>query len=585
MCTIITSKLHGFLRKLGSFPSTKSMHYLHQSKLNKKPITSIYTKNHKKKPTKNNASSSFSFVPREYMRNVIGNIYKTLKFSNWDSAQKELENLQLRWDSYTVNQVLKSHPPLEKAWLFFNWASRVRGFKHDQYTYTTMLDIFGEAGRISSMKHVFQEMVEKGIKIDSVTYTSMMHWLSSYGNLDEALKVWEEMKSKGCYPTVVSYTAFMKILFDNDRVKEATHVYKEMLQSGCVPNCYTYTILMEYLIGSGKCKEALEIFEKMQEAGVQPDKAACNILIERSSKVGETVLVTQILQYMKENRLVLRYPVFVEAMKALKVAGVSEALLRQVNPQFYMESGIRNKANDCNKNPADSATDIDKELLFVLIKKRNVVGIDHLLAGMMHKEIPLDHKVISDIIEVNCDHCRPHGGLLAFKYSVKMSISIDRTGYLALIGLLTRSSMFSKLVKIIEEMTRAGHSLGIYLASLLIYRLGCAKQPTFAMKIFNLLPENHKCTATYTALISTYFTAKRVNQALKTYNIMCRKGCCPVLGTYKVLVSGLERNGRYSAAELYRKAKKNLHANGGSQESVCMEEKMCNLLFAADVVL
>jgi len=187
------------------------------------------------------------------MRNVIGNIYKTLKYSSWDSAQQDLQNLPFKWDSYTVNQVLKSHPPMEKAWLFFNWASRLKGFKHDQFTYTTMLDIFGEAGRISSMKHVFNQMQEKGIKIDSVTYTSMMHWLSTSGNVDEAIALWDEMKSKGgcCYPTLVSYTAFIKILFDNHRVKEATDIYKEMLHNGCVPNCYTYTVLMDHLIASG----------------------------------------------------------------------------------------------------------------------------------------------------------------------------------------------------------------------------------------------------------------------------------------------------------------------------------------------
>lgn len=220
----------------------------------KKPITPFHSKNLKKpmnsaKKKKNDSDSDSD--RREYTRNIVGKIYKTLKFSTWDSAKEELENLPMKWDSYTVNQVLKSHPPMEKAWLFFNWASRLKGFKHDQYTYTTMLDIFGEAGRISSMKYVFQQMHDKGIKIDSVTYTSLMHWLSNYGNVDEAMKVWEEMKSKGCYPTVVSYTAYMKILFDSDRVNEATHVYKEMLHSGCAPNCYTYTILMDYLIGSG----------------------------------------------------------------------------------------------------------------------------------------------------------------------------------------------------------------------------------------------------------------------------------------------------------------------------------------------
>lgn len=160
--------------------------------------------------------------------------------------------LHIKWDSYTVNQVLKTHPPMEKAWLFFSWASKLKGFKHDQFTYTTMLDIFGEAGRISSMNYIFQQMQDKGIKIDAVTYTSLLHWLSHHGDINESIKLWQDMKDKGCVPNVVCYTAYMKGLFDHNRVKEGAKIYKEMLQSGCSPNCHTYTVLMEHLASSGE---------------------------------------------------------------------------------------------------------------------------------------------------------------------------------------------------------------------------------------------------------------------------------------------------------------------------------------------
>ncbi|CAH1436172.1 unnamed protein product [Lactuca virosa] len=183
------------------------------------------------------------------MKDTIRTISNILRYSTWDSAQKQLETLGIKWDSYTINQVLKTHPPMEKAWLFFNWASGLKNFKHDQFTYTTMMDIFGEARRISSMRFVFQQMEEKGIKIDVVTYTSMLHWLSNDGDIDGSVKLWEEMKEKGFYPTVVSYTAYMKVLFHHGRVKEATKIYREMIQSGCPPNCFTYTVLMEHLAG------------------------------------------------------------------------------------------------------------------------------------------------------------------------------------------------------------------------------------------------------------------------------------------------------------------------------------------------
>lgn len=380
------------------------------------------------------------------MRDIISNVYKILKYSTWDSAQEELTKLNIKWDSFTVNQILKTHPPMEKAWLFFNWASKLKRFKHDQFTYTTMLDIFGEAGRIESMKYVFKKMQEMGLKIDVVTYTSILNWVSKSGDVDGAVKIWKEMRENMCFPTVVSYTAYLKVLFDNKRVKEGIDVYKEMLESGISPNCHTYTVLMEHLVVSGKYQETLEIFSKMQEAGVQPDKAACNILVERCCKAGETTIMTHILQFMKQNHLVLRYPVFMEALETLKDAGESDALLRKVNPHIDTESIGDVDAFETMTTVGEDA--LDGGLVLILLRKQNLVAVDHLLAGTMDKNILLDSRIVATIIERNIDHQRPNGALLAFEYSMKMGIQLERTSYLALIGMSIRSNTFLKVVDI-----------------------------------------------------------------------------------------------------------------------------------------
>ncbi|KAG5245624.1 pentatricopeptide repeat-containing protein [Salix suchowensis] len=493
-----------------------------------------------KKPKSQSPLSNVIQPQKTYMRNIISNIYNILKYSTWDSAQEELTKLNIKWDSFTVNQILKTHPPMEKAWLFFSWASKLKRFKHDQFTCTTMLDIFGEAGRIESMKYVFKKMQEMGLKIDVVTYTSILNWVSKSGDVDGAVEIWKEMRENRCFPTVVSYTAYLKVLLDNKRVKEGIGVCKEMLESGISPNCHTYTVLMEYLVVSG---------DKMQEAGVQPDKAACNILVERCCKAGETMIMTQILQYMKQNQLVLRYPVYKEALRTLKDAGESDALLRKVNPHIDTES-------------------FDRGLVLILLRKHNLVAVDHLLAGTMDKNILLDSWIVATIIERNCDHQRADGALLAFEYSMKMGIQLERTSYLALIGMSIRSDTSLKVVDIAEKMTLAGHSLGVYQASLLIYRLGCAKRPTCAVKIFDLLPEAQKCTATYTALVSVYFSAGSPQKALQIYEDMKREGIHPSLGTYNVLLAGLERSGRISEAKTFRKEKKGLLINNHHQNSV-----------------
>ncbi|KAF5752951.1 hypothetical protein HS088_TW01G00869 [Tripterygium wilfordii] len=287
-------------------------------------------------------------------------------------------------------------------------------------TYTTMLDIFGEAGRISSMNYVFKLMQENGIKVDAATYISLMHWISSSGDVDGAVKMWQEMKYNGCNPTVVSYTAYLKILLDNKRVKEARDLYREMILIGISPTCHTYTVLMEYLVSAGKCEEAMEIFSKMQEAAVQPDKAACNILIQRCWKV----------------------------------------------------------------------------------------------------------------------------------------------------------------LEIVKEMIRAGHSLGVYHGALVICRLGRARRPTLAAKIFNSLPDQQTCTATDTALISVHFFAGSPDKALKLYKIKRRRCIHTAVGTYNVLLTGLGKSGKACETDTYRKENKRLQVDGASRNSVPMDEKICDLLFA-----
>ncbi|CAH1436171.1 unnamed protein product [Lactuca virosa] len=514
------------------------------------------------------------------MKDTIRTISNILRYSTWDSAQKQLETLGIKWDSYTINQVLKTHPPMEKAWLFFNWASGLKNFKHDQFTYTTMMDIFGEARRISSMRFVFQQMEEKGIKIDVVTYTSMLHWLSNDGDIDGSVKLWEEMKEKGFYPTVVSYTAYMKVLFHHGRVKEATKIYREMIQSGCPPNCFTYTVLMEHLAGCGKFNEVLDIFIKMQEAGVQPDKATCNILVENCCKAGETSVMMKILLYMKENSLVLRQPVYAKALETLTSAGKSDVLLKESNRHLSIQ---HTKVEPLESTISDTSS-IDEHLVLNLLTRKHFVGVDFLLKDMMEKTVSLTSGILSSVIEAYVAHDRPHGAVLAYEFGKKMGIKFEKILYLSLVGLFIRTNSFPKIVDIVEEMVKNGIFLGINQSALLIYKLGCAKKHVSASKVFDLLPDYEKNTTTYTALMAAYFASRNTSKGLQTFKNMKEAGIPVVLGTYNVLLAGLEKSGRVVEFEVYRKEKKQMEKCRFSENQESIEEMTCNFLFARDYV-
>ncbi|XP_057769940.1 pentatricopeptide repeat-containing protein At2g01390 [Salvia miltiorrhiza] len=568
-----------FLKKISPFLNPAIARAFTSQKIiqQRKPIKHTRP-NIKKSSTQKSSIKKHNVEPENYAKQRIAKIYNILKYSTWDSAKEQLENLSVKWDSYTVNQVLKTHPPMEKSWLFFNWAAGRKSFRHDQYTYTTMLDIFGEARRISSMMYVFNQMKEKGIKIDVVTYTSLMHWISNDGDVDGAIDLWKEMRAKGCRPTVVSYTAYMKILLDSKRVNVAAGVYKEMLESGLSPNCHTYTVLMEYLASSGKFSEAMEIFYKMQDAGVLPDKATCNILIEICCRTGEIWAMVKILEFMKENFLVLRNPVYQKALETFKASGESDALLRQVNRHFSAEYSDEDDAVLHN-----SEFGVENGLVLNFTNKQNLVAVDYLLTDMADKGVQLDSKVVSDIIEVNVARQRQDGALLAYDYSVKLGVDIERSAYLALIGFSMRVNSFHKVVEIVEKMVKQGLSLGTQLNSLLIHRLGCGREAAFAEKVFDLLPDKEKSSAEYTALIGAYFSCGNASKGLETFDVMKSKGVSVAVGTYCVVVAGLEKCGKPREVEHYRKEKKSLQMER-CPTNISMEETICNLLFAGDFI-
>ena len=311
---------------------------------------------------------------------------------------------------------------------------------------------------------------------------------------------------------------------------------------------------------------------KMQEAGIPPDKSACNILVQRCSKSGTTSAIIHVLQYMKDNSIVLRRPVFLEALEAFKSSGEIDHLLREVNPHLAFE-GI-----DLEPTSTDICYIIDRELVINLLAKRNFIAIEHILTGMINKEIQLDSELLSAVVQANCAYYRTTGAILVFQYCLKTNKRLDRSAYISLLGLFIRINSFENVLEIVEQMVNSDIGLGTYLVSLLVHRLGCAGLPSFAEKIFHSFPTDQN-VVTYTSLINAYFQAGEVNKGLELYAKMRSQGIPVAYGTYEVLIVGLEVAGKIHDAQIYRKEKIHLQWRNYSLESFSVEENLCNCLF------
>lgn len=195
-----------------------------------------------------------------YTRDVVRRVTTILRDHPWSAARPLLLTLPaVAWDSHTVARVLKNHPPLQKAFLFFRLAtSASHSFRHDRFTYTSMIHLLGEAGRVPAMLRLLAEMLRAGVAPDAATFTTVMHWLAGAGDVDGAMRVWAEMKARS-RPTVVSYTACVKILFDAGRAEEARRVFGEMVAEGLRPTCKTYTVLIEHLADAGELFDSMPV--------------------------------------------------------------------------------------------------------------------------------------------------------------------------------------------------------------------------------------------------------------------------------------------------------------------------------------
>lgn len=318
----------------------------------------------------------------------------------------------------------------------------------------------------------------------------------------------------------------------------------------------------------------------MQEAGVQPDKVTCNILVENCCKTGETRVMMKILRYMKENSLVLRQPIYIKALETLRNAGQNDVLLKESNRHL----SIHYKKVEPLHGTVSDTTSIDHGLLLNLLTREHFVGIDFLLKEMMDKKVFLTPLIISSVIEAYIAHDLPHGAVLAYEYGKKMGIKFDKILYLSLVGLFIRTNYFLQIVEIVEEMNKNGIFLGINQSALLIHKLGCAKKPATAAKVFNLLPDNEKSTTTYTALMAAYFASRNASKGLQIFTEMKEVEIPVALGTYNVLLAGLEKSGRGVEFEVYRKEKKQMQSVSFSKNQESVEEMTCNVLFARDYV-
>ncbi|KMZ74368.1 putative Pentatricopeptide repeat-containing protein [Zostera marina] len=198
--------------------------------------------------------------------------------------EEALGNLHCKLDSFQANQILKHLHDHSVALGFFNWLRYQPGFKHDDYTYTTMIGILGKAKQFGCIRKLLEEMVRDGCCPNIVTYNRMIHGYGRANHIIEAMGVFHQMQHAGCEPDRVTFCTLIDIHAKAGYLDVAMELYKKMVEVGLCPDTFTYSVMINCLGKAGNLPASYKLFCEMKEMGCVPNLVTYNIMITLQAK-------------------------------------------------------------------------------------------------------------------------------------------------------------------------------------------------------------------------------------------------------------------------------------------------------------
>ncbi|KAG2319733.1 hypothetical protein Bca52824_012946 [Brassica carinata] len=222
-------------------------------------------------------------------RHVVENVCSVLKSFRWGPAAEEaLEKLRTEkkivMNPRQANQVLMQMNDYGNALGFFYWLKRQPKFKHDDYTYTTMLGSLGRAKQFGAINKLLDEMVREGVRPNTVTFNRLIHSYGRANYLKEAMNVFHQMQKAGCRPDRVTYCTLIDIHAKAGFLDVAMDMHQRMNAAGIETDTFTYSLIINCLGKAGHLPAAHKLFCEMVDQGCKPNLVTYNIMIDLHAK-------------------------------------------------------------------------------------------------------------------------------------------------------------------------------------------------------------------------------------------------------------------------------------------------------------
>ncbi|KAH7292267.1 hypothetical protein KP509_29G060100 [Ceratopteris richardii] len=183
-----------------------------------------------------------------------------------------------------------------RSWnVLFDWFRHQSNFRHDHYTYNTLIEVLGQAQDFHTIWRTVETMGKEGILLTDTPFNVLIRSYSA-ADLVRAEKIMDEMLARECTPNRYIYHAFIDAYLKEGDDEKATTVLEDMLQSGCTANSVTFRMMAYGFCKLEKADKALDIFKIMIDTGMDLGSKLHNALIHVLLKNGRATTAILLLQ-------------------------------------------------------------------------------------------------------------------------------------------------------------------------------------------------------------------------------------------------------------------------------------------------
>ncbi|CAK8531849.1 unnamed protein product [Lathyrus sativus] len=171
-----------------------------------------------------------------------------------------------------------------------------RGFQHDIFVATALVDMYAKCGSLESAQRVFNDMPRK----NDASWNAMIAALASHGKAKEALSLFRRMSDEGdgARPNDITFVALLSACVHAGLVDEGHRLFDMMSTLfGLVPKVEHYSCMVDLLARAGHLYEAWDLIEKMPE---KPDKITLGALHGACRRKKNVDIAEQVMHMLLE---------------------------------------------------------------------------------------------------------------------------------------------------------------------------------------------------------------------------------------------------------------------------------------------